>query len=339
MNDIEPYMCTYPDCTLSAKTYGTKVSWWEHERIRHRTKYTWVCPPCKQDEHESTFDSSKSFEAHVDAHHQLKRASIQLRDMCQKVVGRRRPSTKCPLCQEFIPNQGGSKALERSVRKHVADHLEQLAFWSARPAGQISIEGDISKFQDDSDSEDGLQSEIASLVSKDTFLSKKDIQLVNVRTYIADQTIENPALGTALPGGSTAHYKAKSLPPGVAGAVTFPLHVQLPPLSEHFYCRGESVNDVHYVLESRGTICVIHGVGGVGKTLAAVQYLHTYKENFDAIIWFPADTAPGLAESFLQMVIALGICNSTDDHHHVIDKGREWLQETGLWNTTSIEAV
>jgi hypothetical protein len=194
----------------------------------------------------------------------------------------------------------------------------------------MPVEGDISRFQDDSDTEDDLQSEIASLISKDTYWSKKDIQLVNVRTFIADQTVKNPTHGTAPPGSPAAQHKAKSLPAGVAGALVFPLHVQVPPSSEHFYCRHKSVNDVHKVLNSRGTICVLHGVGGVGKTLAAVQYLHTYKEEFEAIIWFPADTAPGLAESFLQMVIALGICNSTDDHHHVIDKGREWLQETGL---------
>jgi hypothetical protein len=83
------------------------------------------------------------------------------------------------------------------------------------------------------------------------------------------------------------------------------------------------------VLRSPGLICIFHGVGGVGKTLAAVQYIYTHKEHYDAIFWLQADTAPGLADSYLQMVMALGIFNGTEDHHHIIDKGRNWLQETG----------
>ena len=335
-------MCTYKDCAQSAKTYGSKALWWEHETSRHRRKHAWVCRPCEQEQNRSIFDTSLSFEEHLDTRHATKLTTFQLqkiRDMCHKDMGRLHPRTNCPLCQESITYNGRSRALERAVRKHVADHLEQLALFVALPAGQMLLEEDISEFQDDSDSENGLQSEIGSIMSKETNLSKKEIQFTNVKTFIADQQkVKSNTTTTALaqiPIAQLNQVRYKTVYDH--GGLVFPLHVQVPPLSEHFYCRQNTLAEVDRVLHSQGTICVVYGFGGVGKTLAAVQYLHTYKKRYDAIIWLQADTAPGLAESFLQMVIALGIGNSTDDHHHVIAKGREWLQETGmLWRLPPI---
>ena len=116
----------------------------------------------------------------------------------------------------------------------------------------------------------------------------------------------------------------------------FPIVVQMPPLSEHFYSREKLLGTVGQSLRSPGSICVVHGVGGVGKTLLAAQYSHKHEKYYDAIFWLQADTLPGLADSYLQMVTALGIANNLEDHHQVIAKGRNWLQETGPYSTKVI---
>jgi len=229
------------------------------------------------------------------------------------------------------------RAAERAVRKHVADHMEQLSFFVASSAGQMAFKDDDSEFQDDSEFEDGLQAEIKTIASRDTHLSKKEIHVANLKAFIADQQRvageEYNRLVPAAIASEVAHAdrRSSSTPTQDLGieAPTFPVYVQLPPPNEHFYSRSHLLLDLDKCLSSPGAMCIVHGVGGVGKTLAAVQYSHVHKEQFDAVFWLQADTAPGLTDSYLQMAIALGVADSPEDHHLIMAKGRNWLQETG----------
>ncbi|KAM0723449.1 hypothetical protein Q7P37_000435 [Cladosporium fusiforme] len=56
--------------------------------------------------------------------------------------------------------------------------------------------------------------------------------------------------------------------------------------------------------------------------------LNTHKDQYDAVFWCQANTAPGLTDSYIKMAMTLGVANSPDDHHLVITRGRNWLQET-----------
>jgi hypothetical protein len=214
--------------------------------------------------------------------------------------------------------------------------MEQLAFFVASSAGEVTFKDDDSEFQDDSEFEDGLQSEIKTIASRDTRLSKKDIHVANLKAFIADQqkaaedisNITTPAVSP--PEATCIDHRSSTQTQKLSIEIqAFPVHVQLPPPNEHFYSRSNLLLDLDKCLSSSGAMCIIHGVGGVGKTLAAVQYIHVYKEKYDAIFWLQADTAPGLTDSYLQMAIALGVADSPDDHHLIMAKGRNWLQETG----------
>lgn len=326
---------------VSAKTYGTKKAWWDHETQRHRTKRAWICTPCKRRHLASEFFTSVSFDKHFNDHHSVGLTPLQMpniRDMCEKDIGRHRPHEVCPLCKKIIPikDKTSRKSAERAVRKHVSDHMEQLSFFVATPAGQMPSKDDNSEFQDDSDFGDGLQSEIKTIASRDTHLSKKDIHVANVKAFIADQqkTAGENASGP-LPGAispAAAHADRTSSTPTQELSIShpvFPILVQLPPPNEHFYSRSNLLLDLDKCLSSPGAMCIVHGVGGVGKTLAAVQYSYAHKEKYDAIFWLQADTAPGLTDSYLQMAIALGVADSPEDHHFIMAKGRNWLQETG----------
>lgn len=339
-------MCTYRECLLGAKTYGSRKLWWEHETERHRVRRSWVCTPCEQKQQESVFDTPTAFENHIVSQHTIRLTPIALqkmRDLCERDVGVRRPSNVCPLCRDTITPKGksGPRALERAVRKHVADHLEQLAYFVAFPAGQMLLKDDESEFQDDSDSEDGLQSEIRSIISRDTRVSKKDVQIENVKTFIADQKRaaddngESTAARVPIPkdgsAQATQQNRRQSVPLPSAHAMTpeFPILILMHPPNEHFYSRQKLLSEAGKALRLPGSICIFHGVGGVGKTKAAVQYIYTEQQQYDAIFWLQADTVPGLTDSYLQMAMALGIANNTEDQNQVIDKGRDWLQQTG----------
>lgn len=335
VEDLEPYMCTHKDCIGSAKTYGNRRSWWEHETQQHRIKRAWICGPCGQN---LVFDTPAALDTHIRNEHEIKLNPMQLqsiRDHCREDIATENPSSICPLCQKAIEckNQSDPKSFERAVRKHVSNHLEQLAYFVAVPAGKMLLKDDDSELQDDSDSEYGLQSEIESVKSKGTHLSKKQVQIENVNAFIADQrrTVDNAGQGPTT-GASGGHERPNIVTAPSLGAhptvPNFPIQILVHPPNEHFYSREGLLSDAHKVLSSPGLVAIFYGVGGVGKTLAAVEYIYTYKENYDAIFWLQADTAPGLADSYLQMAMSLGLVNGTEDQNHVIDKGRVWLQET-----------
>ena len=339
---MEPYICTYADCMSSARTYGSRKSWWEHETQRHRVQRSWKCTPCEKAQRKSVFMAAATFDEHFVNHHPVKLTPLQLhsiRDLCERDDGVSKPDGTCPLCKETISSgrKTGAKAFARLVKKHVSEHLEQLAFFVAIPAGQMLLMEDDPEFQDDSDSEDGLQSEIQSVVSKDTHMSKRDIHIANVNQFLADQQKTDFQTG----GGALVQDSEKrptSVTGAPAAAPEYPIRILMHPPNEHFYSRQSSLTDAARFLRSPGVICLFHGVGGVGKTLAAVQYIYTQSQQYDAIFWLQADTAPGLADSYLRMVMALGIVSGwTEDHHHVIDKGRNWLQETGLCTAITTE--
>ena len=342
-------MCTYDSCVWSAKTYGSRKSWWDHEIERHRTKHVWVCAPCEVAHRESKFESPDLFDEHIDTAHTVKLNNSQLesvRDMCRKDGSVISPRLECPLCRiSFVNhNEVRPKAFERTVRKHVSDHLEQLAFFVAIPAGRTLEEEDASEFADDSDSEIDMRSKIESIASNDSHLSKKQMQMENVRSFIADQgivahiaPINLSAAPIDITKSATHDWDASdesSSPqrPGPPTEPKFPLLILMHPPNEHFYARDDSLAGIRNTFSSPGSMLIMDGVGGVGKTLTAVEYLYVNKKHFDAIFWTQADTAPGLADSYVQMSLALGLAHGTEDLKHIIDKGRVWLQETGTYH-------
>ena len=261
-----------------------------------------------------------------------------IRDMCQKEISRQPPREVCPLCNKIISirSDSSARAKERAVKKHVSDHMEQLAFFVASSAGQIAFKDDDFEFQDDSEFEDGLQIEIKSLASRDTRLSKRDVHVANLKAFIADQQraagdVSSKTTPVAMSPEATQVDRGSSTETQFLDVEVqkFPVHVQLPPPNEHFYSRSNLLIDLDKCLSSPGAMCIVHGVGGVGKTLAAIQYSHVHKEQYDALFWLQADTSPGLTDSYLRMAIVLGVADSPEDHHLIMEKGRNWLQETG----------
>ena len=76
---------------------------------------------------------------------------------------------------------------------------------------------------------------------------------------------------------------------------------------------------------------IVHGVGGVGKTVTSVEYAYRYREAYDCIFYLLADTAPGLAESYGEIAYSLGLVQGNEDQNRILELSRGWLQNTGMY--------
>ncbi|KAI4251991.1 MAG: hypothetical protein LQ352_004528 [Teloschistes flavicans] len=53
--------------------------------------------------------------------------------------------------------------------------------------------------------------------------------------------------------------------------------------------------------------CVLHGLGGAGKTQTALEYTYRYRQDYDAMFWLSAEKDHELAASFALIALKLGL--------------------------------
>ncbi|XMA10379.1 hypothetical protein WAI453_003170 [Rhynchosporium graminicola] len=51
--------------------------------------------------------------------------------------------------------------------------------------------------------------------------------------------------------------------------------------------------------------CVLHGIGGVGKTQVALQYLYRPEDDYEYIFWVNSENALSIVEKFHDFAQAL----------------------------------
>ena len=80
------------------------------------------------------------------------------------------------------------------------------------------------------------------------------------------------------------------------------------------------------------TIC---GIGGIGKTQIAVEYIFSRRHLFDAIFWFQADDPQKLEAGFVQAAIQLGLEDKETMKDTAASRGifKSWLADPIQWNS------
>ncbi|KAI9699904.1 MAG: Checkpoint kinase 2 [Bogoriella megaspora] len=140
--DLQPYVCTYSNCSDEFRMYSNRHAWLEHERLVHRR--VWQCF-----EHASAvYASSNELEHHLIAEHDENVTTSQVRDLLavseSTTVDMR---AYCPICLIEEP-------LENGLGNHIAFHLETFATFSLPRAAFLSDDlgfeeaGDSNKAQD-----------------------------------------------------------------------------------------------------------------------------------------------------------------------------------------------
>lgn len=105
---------------------------------------------------------------------------------------------------------------------------------------------------------------------------------------------------------------------------------------EQFYGREDILTRIRKALDpsNGGERCrafALHGMGGVGKTKIALQYVNSSRSKYDAIFWVSADNSIKLTQSFLEISRSLGLSPDNDDAEDAVAataKVKAWLTET-----------
>ncbi|MCJ1246224.1 hypothetical protein MMC30_003430 [Trapelia coarctata] len=111
-----------------------------------------------------------------------------------------------------------------------------------------------------------------------------------------------------------------------------------------FVGRDDVLKDMHNLLlppnsspPSGPSCCVLHGLGGQGKSQTALEYAFRYRDAYDATFWLQAETDQELARSYALIAKKLGLSpggsgNGTAedglDPSKGIENARKWLEST-----------
>ena len=73
------------------------------------------------------------------------------------------------------------------------------------------------------------------------------------------------------------------------------------------------------------------GLGGVGKTQTALNYVFDYMEDYQALLWAHADSRAKLLESFAHFAIELGLMEQGDSDYTGRDLVKEWFERASTY--------
>lgn len=109
------------------------------------------------------------------------------------------------------------------------------------------------------------------------------------------------------------------------------------PRNVRFRGRQESLSTLHNVLDPMQTTKVprsltVCGIGGVGKTQTALEYVYAHQSEYLAIFWAPADTLLKLNHAFASFAVVLGLQDDerTSNTDVVREFVKRWLSTTGM---------
>lgn len=123
--------------------------------------------------------------------------------------------------------------------------------------------------------------------------------------------------------------------PGPAHTLHLPCHSIMFPRNHNFRGRRDSLEYLKQRLvngsPARQHSLALTGLGGVGKTQLAMEFVWKYSVHFQAILWVHADSALKLEQGYTMFAQKLGLIpinNNAGDVSCVIKQVNTWFEET-----------
>lgn len=103
----------------------------------------------------------------------------------------------------------------------------------------------------------------------------------------------------------------------------------------YFTGREHFLEELHQQLISGGSVAItqaIVGLGGIGKTQLAVEYVYRYQDSYHTIFWISADTAETIIHAFVEAARHLWLPERNDnDEQRILVAVKRWLSSHTRW--------
>ncbi len=103
-----------------------------------------------------------------------------------------------------------------------------------------------------------------------------------------------------------------------------------PPRNTRFVGREHQLRAIHEILRTGAPILTLTGIGGVGKTQLAAEYVYRFRDDYDLIWWVPAENASPMRASLAALGEQLGLPRSGKLQHPPTQVVLEALSSSGL---------
>lgn len=137
-----------------------------------------------------------------------------------------------------------------------------------------------------------------------------------------------PSAGTTLPEGYMV-----TIPPTEAVTTQTIRKVWTVPYEYNpfFTGRDEALVSIRATLEERNR-AALSGIGGCGKTQAAVEYAYRHKDDYDHVFWVNGTSELTMTASCADIVQSLGLAEAQDSNQgRVVAATRRWLESHPGW--------
>jgi len=104
-----------------------------------------------------------------------------------------------------------------------------------------------------------------------------------------------------------------------------------PTRNQAFVGRESDFEKLHQDLSRNGSICVLSGTGGIGKSATAIEYTYKFEREYAYIFWIQAETPVSCAYSYGQIATHLGLNGDEIVRHQerLVMLSRDFLERTG----------